>query len=82
MLFELISGSAWNLPAIDWVEAQSAHLGYPDYFAHVLGVCQFGAAVAIAVPGLRLVEEWAYAGISFLWAGAAVSRLALGDGPV
>jgi hypothetical protein len=82
ILFELISGSAWNLVTIDWIEAQSTHLGYPDYFAHVLGACRSGAAVAIAVPGFRMVKEWAYAGVSFLRAGAVVSHLALGDGPV
>ena len=80
--FELISGSAWNLLTIDWVEAQLDHLGYPDYFAYVLGVCQFGAAVAITVPGVRLLKEWAYAGIFFMWSGAVVSHLALGDGLV
>ena len=81
IVFELIAGSAWNLLTIDWVEAQLDHLGYPDYFAYVLGVCQFGAAVAIAVPGFQLIKEWAYAGVLFLWGGAVVSHLALGDGP-
>ncbi|MGK8523028.1 DoxX family protein [Nocardia asteroides] len=78
--FELIAGSAWNLLTINWIEAQLDHLGYPDYFAYVLGVCQFGAAVAITVPGFRLIKEWAYAGIFFMWSGAVVSHLALGDG--
>jgi len=82
IVLELISGSAWNLLTIDWIEAQLGHLGYPDYFAYVLGVCQFAAAVAITVPGFRLIKEWAYAGILFLWSGAVVSHLANGDGPV
>ncbi len=77
--FELISGSAWNLLTIDWIEAQLDHLGYPDYFAYILGVCQFGAGVTITVPGFRLLKEWAYAGICFMWSGAVVSHLALGD---
>lgn len=81
IVFELIAGSAWNLLTIDWIDAQLAHLGYPDYFAQVLGVCQFGAAVAIAAPGFRLLKEWAYAGVCFLWGGGVVSHLALGDGP-
>ncbi|WP_410579905.1 DoxX family protein [Amycolatopsis sp. lyj-108] len=82
IVFELIAGSTWNLFTIDWTEAQFDHLGYPDYFAHILGVCHIGAAVTIAVPGFRLIKEWAYAGISFLWSGAVVSHLALGDGLV
>lgn len=82
VVFELIAGSAWNLMTIDWVEVQLVHLGYPDYFAYILGVCHFGAAVMIIVPGFRLIKEWAYAGIFFMWSGAVVSHLALGDGPV
>lgn len=82
IVFELIAGSAWNLLTIDWVEAQLAHLGYPDYFAYLLGVGHFLAAVAIIVPGFRLIKEWAYAGIFLLWSGAVVSHLALGDGLV
>ncbi|MGW1887234.1 DoxX family protein [Streptomyces sp. NPDC001970] len=82
IVFELIAGSAWNLLTIDWIEAQLDHLGYPDYFAYILGVCQFGAAVTITVPGFRLIKEWAYAGIFFMWSGAVVSHLALDDGLV
>jgi hypothetical protein len=82
IVFELISGSAWNLLTIDWIESQLDHLGYPDYFAYILGVWQLGAAVAITVPGFGLIKEWAYAGIAFLWSGAVVSHLSHGDGPV
>lgn len=82
IVFELIAGSAWNLQTIDWIDAQLAHLGYPDYFAYVLGAGQFGAAVAIAVPAFVVLKEWAYAGVLFLWWGAVVSHLAVGDGPV
>ncbi|WP_324189705.1 DoxX family protein [Nocardia cyriacigeorgica] len=56
---------------IDWMEDQLDHLGYPDYFAYILGVCHTAAAITIAVPGFRLVKEWAYAGVCFMWAGAA-----------
>ncbi|WP_418960866.1 DoxX family protein [Streptomyces tritici] len=76
---ELFAGAAWNLLTIDWVDDQLDHLGYPDHFAQVLGVCQFAAAVAILVPGFRLLKEWAYAGVFFLWSGAVVSHLTLGD---
>ncbi|MET9956910.1 DoxX family protein [Streptomyces sp. NPDC006339] len=82
IVFELIAGSAWNLLTIDWVEDQMGHLGYPDYFPSLLGVWHLGAAVAIVLPGLRLIKEWAYAGVFFLWSGAVVSHLARGDGLV
>ncbi|OKJ92536.1 hypothetical protein AMK26_34720 [Streptomyces sp. CB03234] len=82
VVFELIAGSAWNLLTIDWIEAQFDHLGYSDYFAYILGVCHFGAAVVIVVPGFQMIKEWAYAGVFFMWSGAVVSHLALGDGLV
>lgn len=79
VLYELTAGSVWNLLTIEWVEAQLRHLGYPHYFAYILGVAHVAAAVAIAVPGFALVKEWAYAGAFFLWSGAVVSHWTLGD---
>ncbi|RRS01324.1 DoxX family protein [Glycomyces terrestris] len=78
---ELAAGSVWSLALIDWIQLQAAHLGYPHYFPYVLGTAQVGAAVAIMAPRLPLVKEWAYAGVTFLWTGAVVSHLTLGDGP-
>ncbi|NKE59897.1 DoxX family protein [Lentzea sp. PSKA42] len=80
IVFELTAGSVWNLLTIEWVEVQLHHLGYPHFFSYVLGVAQAGAAVAIIAPGLRLIKEWAYAGAFFLWSGAVVSHVAVGDG--
>ncbi|WP_063127204.1 DoxX family protein [Nocardia fusca] len=80
IVFELVAGSVWNLVLIEWVEIQLRHLGYPHYFAYVLGAWQVGAAVAIIVPGLPLIKEWAYAGAFLLWSGAVVSHMAVGDG--
>lgn len=79
IVFELASGSVWNLVPIDWTTAQLNHLGYPAFFADILGVWQVGAAVAIVVPGLALIKEWAYAGSFFLWSGAVWSHLIVGD---
>ncbi|MFE7745965.1 DoxX family protein [Nocardia sp. NPDC057455] len=80
IVFELVSGSVWNLLTIEWIEIQLQHLGYPHFFAYILGAWQVGAAVAIIAPGFRLLEEWAYAGAFLLWSGAVVSHLAVGDG--
>lgn len=80
IVFELIAGSVWNLLTIEWIEVQLHHLGYPHFFAYVLGTWQAGAAVAIIAPGLPLLKEWAYAGAFFLWSGAVVSHLSVGDG--
>jgi hypothetical protein len=78
--YELASGSVWNLVPIPWIEAQLDHLGYPHYFAYILGVAHIGAVIAIVAPGLPILKEWTYAGCCFLWAGAVVSHLVVGDG--
>lgn len=79
VLYEMSAGSVWNLLTIEFVEAQLGHLGYPQYFAYILGVAHVAAAVVIAAPGFALLKEWAYAGAFFLWSGAVVSHWTLGD---
>jgi uncharacterized membrane protein YphA (DoxX/SURF4 family) len=56
-----------------------AHLGYPVYFATILGMWELFGAVAIVAPGLPRVKEWAYAGMLFTLTGAALSHAASGD---
>jgi len=80
IVFELTAGSVWNLLTIEWVEVQLQHLGYPHFFAYILGTWQVGAAVAIIAPRLPLIKEWAYVGALFLWSGAVASHLSAGDG--
>ena len=62
------------------VVATLSHLGYPVYFAAILGTWKLLGAIAIAAPGLPRVKEWAYAGFVFDLTAAAVSRAAVGDG--
>jgi len=80
VVFELTAGSVWNLLTIEWVEVQLDHLGYPHFFAYILGAWQAGAAVVIIAPRLPLIKEWAYVGAFFLWSGAVASHLSAGDG--
>jgi len=56
-----------------------AHLGYPAYFATILGIWKVLGAVAILAPGLPRAKEWAYAGMFFTLTGAAVSHASSGD---
>ena len=51
-----------------------AHLGYPVYFATILGAWKLLGIVAIVTPGHARVKEWAYAGFFFVLTGAAVSH--------
>lgn len=55
------------------------HLGYPLYFLSILGVWKLLGVIAILLPRLVLVKEWAYAGFFFVMSGAVVSHIALGD---
>ena len=80
VVFELAAGSVWNLMRIEWVRVQFNHLGYPPYFAYILGVWHIGAAAAIIAPRFPRLKEWAYAGSFFLWSGAVASHLLAGDG--
>lgn len=59
---------------------EMAHLGYPAYFLTILGVWKILGAVAVVVPGLPRLKEWAYAGMIFDLTGAATSRAMVADG--
>lgn len=56
-----------------------AHLGYPAYFATILGTWELLGAAAIVAPVLPRVKEWAYVGMFFALSGAALSHAASGD---
>jgi len=44
--------------------ATLAHLGYPVYFATIMGFWKLLGAIAIVVPGIPRVKEWAYVNLS------------------
>jgi len=55
------------------------HLGYPLYIMRILGTAYVLAAVALVVPRLPRVKEWAYAGVFFAMTGAFASHAFSGD---
>ncbi|MEO8171691.1 MAG: DoxX family protein [Sediminibacterium sp.] len=55
------------------------HLGYPIYFLTMLAVWKFLGVIAVLVPKLPLLKEWAYAGFFFVMSGAIISHILLGD---
>lgn len=55
------------------------HLGYPLYFAYILGFWKLAGAVTITIPGFPKLKEWAYAGFVFDLTGAAASHYFKGD---
>ncbi len=54
-------------------------LGYPDYLATILGFWKVCGVIAILLPGLGLVKEWAYAGFLFDLTGASASHAMVQD---
>jgi hypothetical protein len=57
-----------------------AHLGYPVYLMTIFGVAKLLGVVAIVQNKFTTVKEWAYAGFSFTFMGAAASHGLAGDG--
>jgi len=54
-------------------------LGYPVYFLTIIGVWKILGVIAVLLPRLPLVKEWAYAGFFFLMTGAIFTHIAVGD---
>ena len=76
----MIAGGSADFLLIEAVTEMMDHLGYPHYFARILGAWKVLGGIAILVPGFTKLKEWAYAGIFFDLTGAFVSHLAVGDG--
>ena len=76
---EMLVGGMWGILQIPYTRDMMQHLGYPDYFNVLLGVWYTLGGVALLVPGFPRLKEWAYAGATFVYTGAIVSHLAVGD---
>src|ERR1041385_3977214 len=50
------------------------HLGYPIYLLTILGVWKILGSIAVLLPGLPRLKEWAYAGFFFAMSGAVYSH--------
>jgi DoxX-like protein len=57
------------------------HLGYPTYLLPFIGVAKLLGVLALVVPDLPRLKEWAYAGLTFDLIGALYSHLSVGDPP-
>ncbi|WP_152392704.1 DoxX family protein [Paenibacillus guangzhouensis] len=55
------------------------NIGYPVYVLTILGIWKVLGAVALIIPGLPRLKEWAHAGIFFLMTGAALSHVFAND---
>jgi hypothetical protein len=51
-----------------------ARLGYPQQLRILLGIAKPLGAIALLVPGMPRLKEWAYAGFTFAWIAACVAH--------
>ena len=58
-----------------------ARAGYPQQLRIILGIAKLLGAIALLVPGLPKLKEWAYAGFTFAWISAFVAHYLANDGP-
>jgi hypothetical protein len=72
-------GGVSSVLKVDSAIASIHHLGYPEYFAVLLGVAKLLGAAAMLAPVPRTLREWAYAGFTFDAIAATVSITAVGD---
>jgi hypothetical protein len=59
-----------------------AHVGYPQHLRVLLGIAKLLGAIALLMPGVPKLKEWAYAGFTFTWIAACVAHYLAKDGPV
>jgi O-antigen ligase len=79
VLLETAAGIQWDFARNPTVVQALGTLGFPDYFADVLGAAKCLALAALLVPGFARLKEWAYAGLTFVYFGAAACHLLVGD---
>jgi hypothetical protein len=56
-------------------------LGYPKYFTKFIGIAKVIGVIAVLIPGLKRIKEWAYAGLFFDLFGVVFSALQFGFQP-
>jgi hypothetical protein len=73
MIFSAVGGLQ---PSQQAIQLMHDGLGYPVYFIQFISVAKLLGAIAILIPGLNRIKEWAYAGLFFDLAGAIFSGIA------
>lgn len=57
-------------------------IGIPLYLVPLLGIAKLLGAVALVVPSWSILKEWAYAGFTIMFVGAAWVHVATGTSPL
>jgi uncharacterized membrane protein YphA (DoxX/SURF4 family) len=51
-------------------------MGYPQYFAMILGVAKLAGGIVLLAPLWQNLKEWAYGGFTFVFIGAIWTHIA------
>lgn len=73
MIFTAVGGVQ---PTAETIKMMHDGMGFPIYFIQFISIAKIVGAIAILIPGLYRVKEWAYAGLFFDLAGAIFSLVA------
>jgi len=74
----IFSAAGGIQPSADAIKLLHDGFGYPVYFIQFISIAKLLGSIAILIPGLVRVKEWAYAGLFFDLAGAIYSGVAVG----
>lgn len=77
----MVSSAIVQLIEMDENVEMMENLGYPIYLMTIIGVWKILGVIALLIPKVPLLKEWAYAGFFFLLSGAFISHLAIQDEP-
>ena len=72
-------GSLTYLTGSEQVVSGFTKAGYPQYLRIVLGIAKPAAAIVLLLPGVPLLKEWAYAGVTFALVMATISAYSIGE---
>jgi hypothetical protein len=73
MIFSAVGGLQPSQQAIELIHDK---LGYPVYFIQFISIAKLIGSIAILIPGLNRIKEWAYAGLFFDLVAAVYSGIA------
>jgi hypothetical protein len=79
LAFALLSGAYGELTRQFGTMETVTILGYPEYFLTIIGLWKIAGAIALLVPSIPRIKEWAYAGVFFNMTGAFISHAAVND---
>ncbi|MBX2925850.1 MAG: DoxX family protein [Chitinophagaceae bacterium] len=75
--FMIWSGIPGVQPSEDSVKFMHDYLGYPVYFIRFISIAKIIGGVALLIPWLNKIKEWAYAGMFFDLGGAVFSLVSI-----